>query len=107
MEGGPRAHPPLFGDRARNPRRTRRPNMKREADKIIERHHAPDIFCDSALAISFRHNLCRITLRSDRLDPVDGETVNRFVDLSNQMTAAIQRLTKAGRVRAVERTPPS
>lgn len=91
--------------------------MKQEADKIIERHDAPDIFCDGALAITIRHDLCRITLRSDRVDPVDGETVNRIVvghlsipaaglvDLYNQMTAAMQRLTKAG-VRSVEGTPP-
>jgi hypothetical protein len=91
--------------------------MKQKADKIIDRYDAPDIFCDGALAIGYRHELCRITLHSDRVDPVDGETVNRivvahlsipaagFVDLYNQMTAAMQRLTKAGRVQAVERTP--
>jgi tetratricopeptide (TPR) repeat protein len=82
--------------------------MKQKADNIIERHDAPDIFCDGALAIGFRHDVCRIRLHSDRVDPVDGETVNRivvghlsipaaaFVDLYNQMTAAIQRVTKAG-----------
>jgi hypothetical protein len=80
------------------------------------RHDAPDIVC-GRVAIGIRNDLCRITLRSDRVDPVDGETVNRivvghlsipaagFIDLYNQMTAAIQRLTKAGRVQAAKRTP--
>jgi hypothetical protein len=40
--------------------------MKQKADKIIERHDAPDI-CDGALAIGIRHDLCRTTLRPDRL----------------------------------------
>lgn len=38
--------------------------MKQKADKIIERHDAPDIFCDGALAIGIRDDLCRITLRA-------------------------------------------
>jgi hypothetical protein len=58
-----------------------------------------------------RHDVLRLTLRADRVDPEDGKTVNLvviahlsmppagFVDLYNQMTAVVQRLTKAGKVR--------
>jgi hypothetical protein len=59
-------------------------------------------------------DVLRLTLHTDRIDPADGKTVNRvvighlsmppagFVDLYNQMTAVVQRLTKAGKVHKVE-----
>jgi hypothetical protein len=91
--------------------------MKQRADKIIDRHDAPDIFCDGARAITFRNDVLRLTLCADRVDAEDGKTVNRvvighlsmppggFVELYNQMTAVVQRLTKAGKVRQVEKPP--
>ena len=91
--------------------------MKTRADKIIDRHDAPDIFCDGVLAITLSQDVLRLTLHTDRIDAADGKTVNRvvighlsmppagFVDLYNQMTAVVQRLTKAGKVRQVESPP--
>ena len=91
--------------------------MKTRADKIIERHDAPDIFCDGVLAINLSQDVAHLTLHTDRLDTADGKTVNRvvighlamtpagFVDLYNQMTAVVQHLTKAGKVRQVESPP--
>ena len=93
--------------------------MKQRADKTIDRHEAPDIFCDGVLAISLRNDVLRITLHADRIDATDGKTVNRvvigrlsmpqagFVDLYNQMGAAMKRLEKSGKVRAVEKTQPT
>ena len=92
--------------------------MTQRADKIIDRHDAPDIFCDGVLAITFRNDVLRLTLYADRVDAEDGKTVNRvviahlsmppagFVELYNEMTAVVQRLTKAGKVRQVEKKPP-
>jgi hypothetical protein len=86
--------------------------MKQKASNIIDRHDAPDIFCDGALGINFRHNVCRITLHADRIDPSDGKTVNRvvighlsmpptcFVDLYNRMSVSMDQLQKAGVVQA-------
>jgi hypothetical protein len=91
--------------------------MKQRADNIINRHDAPDIFCDGVLALSFREDVARLTLHADRIDPADGKTLNRvvighlamtpagFVDLYNQMTAVVQHLTKTGKVRQVESPP--
>jgi hypothetical protein len=91
--------------------------MVQRADKIIDRHDAANIFCDGVLALTFRQDVLRLTLYADRVDAEDGKTINRvvmghltmppagFVDLYNQMTAVVQRLTKAGKVRQVE-TPP-
>ena len=91
--------------------------MKTRADNIIERHDAPDIFCDGVLAISLSQDVLRLTLHTDRIDAADGKTLNRvvighlsmppagFVDLYNQMTAVVRRLTKAGKVRQVESPP--
>jgi hypothetical protein len=81
--------------------------------KIIDRDDAPDIFCDGVLAIELRHDVLRITLHTERIDAADGKTINRvivghlampqagFVDLYNQMTAGMKRLTKAGKVKQV------
>jgi hypothetical protein len=86
--------------------------MKQGSGNIIDRHDAPDIFCDGALGISFRHNVCRITLHTDRVDSSDGKTVNRvvvghlsmpptcFVDLYNKMSGVMEQLKKAGVVQA-------
>jgi hypothetical protein len=91
--------------------------MKTRADNIIDRHDAPDIFCDGVLAISLSQDVPRLTLHADRIDAADRKTVNRvvighlsmtpagFVDLYNQMTAVVQRLTKAGKVHRVESPP--
>ena len=91
--------------------------MKTRADKIIERHDAPDIFCDGVLGVSMRQDVLRITLCTDRIDAQDGKTVNRvvighlsmppagFVELYNQMTAVVQRLTKTGKLHRVESPP--
>jgi hypothetical protein len=91
--------------------------MKTRADNIIDRHDAPDIFCDGVLAISLSQDVPRLTLHADRIDAADRKTVNRvvighlsmtpagFVDLYNQMTAVVQRLTKAGKVQRVESPP--
>jgi hypothetical protein len=88
--------------------------MKQRADKIIDRHDAPDIFCDGVLAIGLRQDVARLTLHTDRIDAADSKTVNRvvighlsmtpagFVDLYNQMTAVVQHLTKTGKVHRVE-----
>jgi len=89
--------------------------MNQRAEKIVDRHDAPEIFCDGVLAITFRHDVLRLTLYSDRVDAEDSKTVNRvvvgqlsmppagFVELYNQMTAVVQRLTQAGKVRQVEK----
>ena len=89
--------------------------MNERTEKIIDRHDAPEIFCDGALAISFRNDVLRLTLYSDRVDVEDSKTVNRvvvgqlsvppagFVELYNQMTAVVQRLTQAKKVRQVEK----
>jgi hypothetical protein len=65
----------------------------------------------------FAQAVLRLTLYVDRIDAADGKTVDRvvighlsmppagFVDLYNQMTAVVQRLTKAGKVRHVESPP--
>jgi hypothetical protein len=86
--------------------------MKQDSHNIIDRHDAPDIFCDGALGISFRHSMCRITLHSDRVDALDGKSVNRvvighlsmpptgFVDLYNMMSGVMKQLKKAGVVHA-------
>jgi hypothetical protein len=86
--------------------------MNQSSDKIIDRHEAPDIFCDGALGIGFRHNVCRITLHTERVDASDGKTLNRivvghlslpptgFVDLYNKMSGIIEQLKKAGLVQA-------
>jgi hypothetical protein len=83
--------------------------LVQRADKIIDRHDAPDIFCDGVRAITIRQDVLRLTLYADRVDAEDGKTVNRppagFVELYNQMTAVVQRLTKAGKVRHVEKPP--
>jgi hypothetical protein len=62
-------------------------------------------------------DVLRLTLHTDRIEAADGKTVNRvvtghlsmtaagFVDLYNQMTAVVQRLNKAGKVRQVESPP--
>jgi hypothetical protein len=90
--------------------------MMQRADKIIDRHDAPELFCDAVLAISFRHDVVRLALVSDRIDAEDSKAVNRvvighlsmppagFVELYNQMTAVVQRLTQAGKVRQVEQS---
>lgn len=82
--------------------------MKQGSGKIIDRHDAPDIFCDGALGITFRHGVCRITLHSDRIDALDGKTVNRvvvghlsmpptcFVDLYNKMSGLMEKMKEAG-----------
>jgi len=89
--------------------------MNQRAEKIIDRHDAPEIFCDGALTVSIRQDVVRLTLYADRVDANDGKTVNRvvighllmppvgFVNLYNQMTAAMQHLTKAGKVRPPEK----
>jgi len=89
--------------------------MNQRAEKIIDRHDAPEIFCDGALTVSIRQDVVRLTLYADRVDANDGKTVNRvvighlsmppagFVELYNQMTAVVQRLTKAGKARQVEK----
>jgi hypothetical protein len=86
--------------------------MNQSSGNIIDRHDAPDIFCDGALGISMRHNICRITLYSDRIDASDGKAVNRvvighlsmpptgFVDLYNKMSGVMEQLKKAGLVQA-------
>jgi len=86
--------------------------MNQSSGKIIDRYEAPDIFCDGALGIGFRHNVCRIALYSERVDASDGKTVNRvvvghlslhptgFVDLYNKMSGIIEQLKKAGVVQA-------
>jgi hypothetical protein len=86
--------------------------MNQSSGNIIDRHDAPDIFCDGALGISMRHNICRTTLYSDRTDSSDGKTVNRvvighlsmpptgFVDLYNKMSGVMEQLKKAGLVHA-------
>jgi hypothetical protein len=91
--------------------------LVQRADKIIDRHDAPDIFCDGVLAITIRQDVLRLTLYADRVDAEDGKTVNRvviahlsmppagFVEPYNEMTAVVQRLTKAGKVRQVEKPP--
>lgn len=91
--------------------------MKPRADKIIDRHDASDIFCDGVLGISMRQDVLRVTLHADRTDAGDGKSVNRvviahlsmppggFVDLYNQMSAAMKRLTKTGKVKDVENPP--
>jgi hypothetical protein len=88
-----------------------------KADKIIDRHDAPNIFCDGVLAITYRQEVLRLTLYADRVDAEDGKTVNRvvighlsmppagFVELYNEMTAVVQRLSKAGKVHRVEKEP--
>src|SRR5262245_56189407 len=88
-----------------------------KADKVIDRHDVPDIFCDGTIAITYRHNVCRITLHSDRVDPVDGK-VNRvvighllmspasFVDFYNMLSGAMERMRKAGLVQRHEPTTP-
>ncbi|CDX11075.1 hypothetical protein MPLB_1040002 [Mesorhizobium sp. ORS 3324] len=89
--------------------------LNQRTEKIIDRLDAPEIFCDGALAISFRQDVLRLTLFSDRVDALDGKNVNRvvvgqltippsgFVDLYNQMTAVMARLTQAGKVHHVEK----
>ncbi|MDX8481712.1 hypothetical protein RFN28_25100 [Mesorhizobium sp. VK24D] len=89
--------------------------MDQRAEKIIDRPDAPEIFCDGALAISFRQDVLRLTLYSDRVDAGDSQNVNRvvvgqlamppagFVELYNQMTAAMARLTQAGKVHEAEK----
>lgn len=91
--------------------------MKQKADRIIEAANVQDIFCDGALAITFRHDVCRISLHADRIDPNDGKTVNRvvvsyltmppacFVDLYNKMSQAMAQLKKAGVVQAAAKPP--
>ncbi|TPK97629.1 MULTISPECIES: hypothetical protein [unclassified Mesorhizobium] len=88
--------------------------MNQRVEKIIDRPDAPEIFCDGALAISFRQDVLRLTLYSDRIDAAERANVNRvvvgqlsmppagFVDLYNQMTAVMARLTQAGKVQPVE-----
>ena len=78
----------------------------------------PTFFCDGALAITFRHNVCRIALHSDRIDPSDSKTINRvvighlamspscFVDFYNMMSQAIEAMRKAGIVHRSEPTTP-
>ncbi|MEZ2330094.1 hypothetical protein AB6802_10235 [Mesorhizobium sp. RCC_202] len=89
--------------------------MNKRSEKIIDRLDAPEIFCDGALAISFRQDMLRFTLYSDRVDAEERANINRvvvgqlalpsagFVDLYNQMTAVMARLTQAGKVREVEK----
>jgi hypothetical protein len=89
--------------------------MNQRSEKTIDRLDAPEIFCDGALAISFRQDMLRFTLYSDRFDAEERENINRvvvgqlampsmgFVDLYNQMTAVMARLTQAGKVREVEK----
>jgi len=89
-----------------------------QANKIIDRHDAPNIFCDGVLAITYRQEVLRLTLYADRVDAEDGKTVNRvvvghlsmppagFVELYNEMTAVVQRLSQAGKVRQVEKQLP-
>jgi hypothetical protein len=91
--------------------------MKTRADNIIERHDAPDIFCDGVLAVTLSQDVLRLTLHTDRIDAANGKTVNRvvtghlsmtpagFVDLYNQMIAVVRRLTKAGKLHRVESPP--
>jgi hypothetical protein len=91
--------------------------MKTRADNIINRHDAPDIFCDGVLGLSMRQDVLRITLYTDRIDAQDGKSVNRvvighlsmppagFVELYNQMTAVVQRLTKAGKLKQLGKPP--
>ncbi|CDX20485.1 hypothetical protein MPL3356_320002 [Mesorhizobium plurifarium] len=88
--------------------------MNQRVEKIIDRPDAREIFCDGALAISFRQDVLRLTLYSDRIDAVERANINRvvvgqlsmppagFVDLYNQMTAVMARLTQAGKVHPVE-----
>jgi hypothetical protein len=89
--------------------------MNQRSEKIIDRLDVPELFCDGALAISFRQDMLRFTLYSDRVDAEERANVNRvvvgqlampsagFVDLYNQMTAVMARLTQAGKVREVEK----
>jgi hypothetical protein len=93
-------------------------DMKESSGNIIDRPDAPDIFCDGALGIGMRHNMCRITLHSDRIDASDGKTVNRvvignlampptgFVDLYNKMSGVMEQLKKAGLVQAAVPSRP-
>ncbi|WP_027168101.1 hypothetical protein [Mesorhizobium sp. WSM3224] len=88
--------------------------MNQGAEKIIDRLDAPEVFCDGALAISFRQDVLRFTLYSDRINAEERANVNRvvvgqlampsagFVELYNQMTAVMARLTQAGKVHQVE-----
>ncbi|UCI06124.1 hypothetical protein [Mesorhizobium sp. B1-1-8] len=88
--------------------------MNQRTEKITDRLDAPEIFCDGALAISFRQGVLRLALYSDRIDAEDRANVNRvvvgqlampsagFVDLYNQMTSVMARLTQAGKVHQVE-----
>ena len=91
--------------------------MAQRAGKIIDRHDAPDIFCDGVLAVTLSQDVLRLTLHTDRIDAADGKTVNRvvighlsmppagFVELYNQMTAVVQRLTKAGKLKQLGKPP--
>ncbi len=92
--------------------------MTQGSGNIIDRHDAPDIFCDGALGIGFRHNVCRITLHTERIDASDGKTVNRvvighlsmppscFLDLYSKMSGLMEQLKKAGVVQAVAPARP-
>lgn len=107
----------MLSNAASVPQNMGKQDMKQKADKIVDRADAPDIFCDGALSISFRHDICRIALHADRLDPADGKTVNRvvvghltmppacFVDLYNKMSQAMEHLKKAGVVKPAQKAP--
>lgn len=91
--------------------------LKEHSNKVIDRHDAPELYCDGAMSIQSKNDVFRFTLHSDRLDMTDGKTTNRvvvghiampapcFVDLFNQMQQIMQQLQNQGAIATMPSAP--